>query len=93
MMSLSVLCRKDIINISTGKNIGRRDDIEFDEIGAKVKNIIVYGRPKFFGIFGKHKDMRISWSDVVTIGSDVILINAPEMEESGKQGVIKLKYD
>ena len=35
MVSLSVLCEKDIISISTGQNIGRADDIEFSEKTAK----------------------------------------------------------
>ena len=46
MVAFSALCQKDIISISTGCNIGRADDMEFDEnlkaisrAGAGVNNI------------------------------------------------------
>ena len=93
MVSLSLLCQKDIISISTGQNIGRADDIEFSEKTAKVENLIVFGRPKFFGLFGREKDVKISWSDVITVGRDVILINTPEISVSDKKGKVNLEYD
>ena len=93
MVSLSLLCQKDIISISTGQNIGRADDIEFSEKTAKVENLVVFGRPKFFGLFGREKDVKISWSDVITVGRDVILINTPEITVSDKKGKINLEYD
>ena len=93
MLSLSVLCEKDIISISTGQNIGRADDIEFSEKTAVVENLVVFGRPKLFGLLGRGKDIRISWADVITVGRDVILINSPEIKQSGKNGKINVHYD
>ena len=93
MVSLSVLCEKDIISISTGQNIGRADDIEFSEKTAVVENLVVYGRPKLFGLLGRGKDIRIAWSDVITIGQDVILINSREINTSEKKGKVKVDYD
>ena len=93
MVSLSLLCQKDIISISTGQNIGRADDIEFSEKTAKVENLVVFGRPKFFGLFGREKDVKISWSDVLTVGRDVILINTPEITVTDKKGKVNLEYD
>ena len=90
MVSLSVLCEKDIISISTGRNIGRADDIEFNENTAKVENLIVFGRPKLFGIFGRGKDVRIPWADVITVGKDVILINSQDICTSDKNGRVKM---
>ncbi|MBR6609654.1 MAG: YlmC/YmxH family sporulation protein [Oscillospiraceae bacterium] len=93
MVSLSVLCEKDIISISTGRNIGRADDIEFNETTAKVENLVVCGRPKLFGLLGRGKDIRISWSDVITVGQDVILINSAGINQSDKNGRINVDYD
>ncbi len=93
MVSLSVLCEKDIISISTGQNIGRADDIEFSEKTAMVENLVVFGRPKLFGLLGRGKDIRIAWTDVITVGRDVILINSPEILQSEKNGKIKTEYD
>ena len=93
MVSLSVLCDKDIISISTGQNIGKADDIEFNESTALVENLVVFGRPKFFGLLGRGKDIRIPWSDVITVGKDVILINSHENIQSEKSGRVKVDYD
>ena len=93
MVSLSVLCEKDIISISTGRNIGRADDIEFNEKNAKVENLVVFGRPKLFGLLGRGKDIRISWNDVITVGKDVILINSPDISAGDKNGRVKVDYD
>lgn len=93
MVSLSVLCEKDIISISTGQNIGRADDIEFSEKTAKVENLVVFGRPKLFGLLGRGKDIRIPWTDVITVGKDVILINSQQISTSEKQGSVKVDYD
>lgn len=92
MVSLSILCQKDIISISTGQNIGKPDDIEFDEKTARIENLIVYGRPKFLGLFGRGKDIKIPWNDVMTVGQDVILIRAQEIKDSEKRGKINVEY-
>ena len=93
MVSLSVLCEKDIISISTGQNIGRADDIEFDEKSATVQNLVVFRRPKLFGLLGRGKDVRIAWKDVMTVGRDVILINSNEYIQSDKNGKVKMDYN
>ena len=93
MVSLSVLCEKDIISILTGQNIGKADDIEFNKSTALVENLVVFGRPKFFGLLGRGKDIRIPWSDVITVGKDVILINSHENIQSEKTGRVKVDYD
>ncbi|MBR5520832.1 MAG: YlmC/YmxH family sporulation protein [Oscillospiraceae bacterium] len=93
MVALSILCRKDIISISTGRNIGRADDLEFDENTSSVQNLIVFGRPKFFGILGRRKDIRIPWSDVITVGTDVILIKTQANDDVAGRGVFTVDYD
>ncbi len=93
MVSLSSLCEKDIISISSGQNIGRADDIEFDEKTAVIENLVVYGRPKFFGLFGREKDIKISWADIMTIGRDVVLIKSSQFIDAGNAGKSKVKFD
>ncbi len=81
MLSLSFLCQKDIVSVVTGQNIGRIDDLEFDLETAKVESLVVFGRPKFFGLLGRNEDIKISWADVLTVGKDVILINTKEIKD------------
>ncbi|WP_367926266.1 YlmC/YmxH family sporulation protein [uncultured Ruthenibacterium sp.] len=73
-MTLYELCQHDVICISTGKNLGKVDDISFDEKTAAIQNIVLYGRLKLFGLLGREEDVLIPWKDIRKIGRDVILV-------------------
>lgn len=73
-MTLYELCRKDVIDLGTGANLGRVDDLVFTEDDAKVTHLILYGRLKLFGLLGREEDVRIAWQDIRKIGSDVLLV-------------------
>lgn len=65
---------KEIINIKTGCKLGYPDDIEFDTCTAKICKLIVYGKAKLFGLFGREEDFVIPWCDIEIIGQDTILV-------------------
>ena len=65
---------KEVINKSSGCRLGFVSDIEVDASCGKVSAIIIYGRPKYFGLFGKRERIRICWEDIDVIGSDTILV-------------------
>ena len=64
---------KEIINVKTGCKLGYPDDIEFDTCTAKICKLVVYGKAKFFGLFGREDDFYIPWCDIEVIGQDTIL--------------------
>lgn len=66
---------KEIVNVKNGIKIGYADDIVFDIKTAKATAIIVYGRGRFFGLFGRDEDMIIEWEHIEMIGEDTILVN------------------
>lgn len=68
------LRHKEVINSSDGCRVGFVDDVELDTASAQVRSIIVFGRPRFFGILGRSEDIVIPWSDIQLIGEDTILI-------------------
>ena len=76
MVTMYDLCQKDVISITTGANIGRVGDLCLSLDTALVSQLIVYGRPKFFGLLGRYEDTQIPWEDIVTIGDDVILVKS-----------------
>lgn len=92
MISLSVLCQKDVINIVTGQNIGRVDDIEFCCEDAQVKYLVIFGRPRLFGLLGRGEDIKIDWENVVKIGQDVILVNRCETDKKTKNHNFAVKF-
>jgi YlmC/YmxH family sporulation protein len=80
---------KEIINIRTGCKLGYPDDIEFESCTAKIIKLIVYGRARFFGIFGREDDMVIPWCDIEIIGEDTILVTCDFPVRGKKHGFVK----
>ena len=80
---------KEIINVKSGCRIGFPDDIEFDSCTAKICRIIVFGRPKCFGLFGRDDDICIKWCDIEVIGEDTILVSC-EFSSGSPKGRRKL---
>lgn len=72
--SLTELKDKDIINICSGENLGYADDVCLDTKTAAVTGLIIYGKPRYFGIFGAREKSIISYENIKLIGKDVILV-------------------
>ena len=79
---------KEVVNSKSGCNLGCVDDIEVDTVTAKIVSIIIYGKPRCFGLFGRYDDMVISWNCIELIGKDTILVNhCPEPESKRKRKI------
>ena len=74
MILLSELQLKEVIIIKSGRRLGNISDLEIDPNIGKVTAIIITTRNKG-GLFGKAEEIIIYWNQIVTIGSDVILVN------------------
>ena len=72
---IAQLRHKEVINECDGALLGCVDDVEIDTKNACLVAIVVYGRPKFFGLFGRHNDIVIPWANIRLIGEDTILVN------------------
>lgn len=75
-MTLHELSEKDVIQIKTGENLGRIDDVIFDEGTAKLQSVVLHGRSHLFGLLGYDEDLIIPWEALKTIGTDVIVVDA-----------------
>lgn len=74
MVRIEELCRKDVINIQDGTRLGFAEDVEIDVCDGKVCSLVIYGRAKFFGLFGREQDIVVPWGDIQKIGEDTILV-------------------
>ncbi len=83
--SFSDLRCKEIINIKSGCRLGYPDDIEFENCTAKICRLIIFGRAKFFGLFGREDDISIKWCDIEVIGEDTILVSCDVPSMSTKK--------
>ena len=74
LLGFEELCRKEVIDISTGERLGFIDDIELDIENSSVKSIIIYGGARLWGLLGKEEDSVIACSEIKVIGDDVVLV-------------------
>lgn len=75
MLKLSDLRERDVVNVADGRRIGAVGDVEIDVQTGRITAVVVPGAARFLGLFGTDGDYHIPWSDIVTIGEDVILVN------------------
>ncbi|SDC66416.1 sporulation protein, YlmC/YmxH family [Terribacillus halophilus] len=87
-MTLTELQMKDIILMENGKKVGNVSDLEINEHNGHISAIIVTLRGRMMGLFGKEEELVVPWNQIITIGTDVILIKSPEQasvtEEASK---------
>lgn len=72
---VSDLRHKEVINSKDGCRLGFVDDVEIDTKTAQIVSLVIYGRWKCFGLFGRYEDIVLSWKCVELIGEDTILVN------------------
>ena len=74
-MSLTELRNKDVVNVDTGKKLGKVMDIEFCAQDGCVHAIVVPGEFKLScALRGEKNGVIIPWERIVRIGDDVILV-------------------
>ncbi|MDD4715575.1 MAG: YlmC/YmxH family sporulation protein [Oscillospiraceae bacterium] len=71
---LSELRYKEIVNIENGVRFGFTGDVELDLVNGKACALIVPGRPRFFGLFGRGEDHVFPWECIKRFGEDIILV-------------------
>ena len=76
MFSKSELRRKIVINMENAERIGNVSDIDVDVLTGKIKSIII---PKndIISIFTRKREIVIPWSQIISVGSEFILVNMP----------------
>jgi len=65
---------KEVISVEDGARYGYVGDMEVDLDSGQVKALIVPGRRRFFGLFGREEDKIIPWTAVRRFGEDIILV-------------------
>ena len=76
MLNTDEIRNKEVINIFDGKSPGYVCDIEINLQAGTIDGIVLPGSRGIFNLFGKgEEDIVIKWSDVKTVGEDVILVD------------------
>ncbi|HEZ7986841.1 MAG TPA: YlmC/YmxH family sporulation protein [Ruminococcus sp.] len=71
---------KEVIDITTGERLGNIDDAEINLETSEVVSLVIYGRLRLFGLFGREDDIVVSCGDIKVIGSDVVLVKRRERQ-------------
>ena len=66
--------QKQVVDVNSGTVIGFLSDIEFDTDSGALTSIVIFGRPKALGLFGKEDDITIPFSSIEVIGEETILV-------------------
>lgn len=69
------LRNKQVVCIKDGSVLGYVYDIEIDTNAGNMTSVIIPGRPRFFGLFGRENDTVIPWRDIEVIGQETILVD------------------
>ncbi len=76
MLNTDEIRNKEVINIFDGKSLGYVYDIEINLQAGTIDGIVLPGSRGIFNLFGRgEEDIVIRWSDVKTVGEDVILVD------------------
>ncbi len=76
-----MICRIDeiknrqVVAISSGSVLGYVSDIELDTESGSLTALVIYGKPKLFGVLGHENDVIIPWQSIEVIGNETILVN------------------
>ena len=82
--SFSGLRNKEVVDLRSGMKLGFVDDAELDTVSGKIVSLVVYGKPRAFGIMGRDDDIVIKCTDIQLIGEDIILVKIEKKTISTK---------
>ncbi|ALB47546.1 YlmC/YmxH family sporulation protein [Clostridium beijerinckii] len=83
--SLNAMRSMEVIDVLTGTKIGFIKDFKIDCDENKIVALILPGEIKSW--FAKEDEKEILWSDIVKIGTDVILVKAKDKEKVNANNV------
>ena len=76
---------REVICIRTGARLGFVGDVEFQSTEGRVTALIVPGRARYLGLFGREEDYILPWECITRVGEDVILIESDRGIRRGKR--------
>lgn len=86
-ISYNELRQKEVINVRTGKRLGRISDMIISSTDKYVLGLVV---PAERRLFAPREDIFIPWQNIKKIGDDVILIT---LDEKSCPNIVRNKND
>lgn len=74
-MTFIELQKKEVVVMHSGEKLGMIEDLEIDEEKGIITSIIISNHAMKGAFFQKPEEIVISWVQITTIGTDIILVN------------------
>lgn len=71
---ISELRDKQVICAQNGMALGPVCDVEVDTCSGQICSLVIFGRCRGLGIFGREDDIIIPWCEIKVIGPDTVLV-------------------
>ncbi len=84
---------KQVVSVKNGSVLGFVSDVEFDTESGKILSLVIPGRSRFFGLFGREDDTIIAWNEIEVIGSETVLVTSDVLSfpRNSKKGIFMFK--
>ena len=76
---------KEVINIRSGTRLGYVSDAEIQYPEGMIRALIIPGRPRYLGLFGREDDYILPWECISRIGGDIILVESDKGIRRGRR--------
>lgn len=76
--SISELRYKEVIDIADGTRYGYIADMEINAQTGSIENIVIHGKPRWFGLLGREPDTVFPWCSITRFGEDIILVDGQQ---------------
>ena len=77
-LRLQDLRYREVINTRTGERLGYVNDVLLDSATGRVIALLVPGKARWMGIFGREDDYLLPWTGISRLGEDIILVDGSE---------------
>lgn len=83
---------REVISLKDGARLGAVCDVEIDTCSGQLASIIIYGKPKLFGLLGREPDLVIPWEEIEVFGDETILVSSelPRSQRRRQRGETKI---
>lgn len=85
ILSLDDMRKKEVIDIATGERMGFVSDVRIDIENCRAVDFAVCGKFGLLSPFGRD-GVRIPFSDIKTVGEDIILVRRQQSAVNLKSG-------
>jgi len=89
---ISELRDKQVVCVNSGITLGPVCDVEVDTKCGRLVSIVIFGRCRYFGMFGKEDDIIIPWEEIKVIGPDTVLVGIQPPERGRRGAFLKNKF-